>query len=162
MKGGRREGAGRPKGSLNKDTLEKKKVEEAFTRRVLNAADRLFNSQLALAEGTTYLYKIVETGSGKDKKREHVLVTDPDEIKQVLDEAEGTGIVDDTYYYMTTKAPDNKAIDSLLDRAFGKAVMKLGGTGDDGEIKVSVTNYGNQPASQLPTPPVSASTPSGS
>jgi hypothetical protein len=134
-RGGKRNGAGRPEGSLSKATLEKKKIEAAFTQRVLNAADRLFNAQLAIAEGLTHLYRIdeVKDGDGK-KRREHVLVTDPEEIKQFLDEHEGSdGTVDNTYYYLTTKAPDNRAIDSLLDRAFGKATNKTEVTGKDGK-----------------------------
>jgi hypothetical protein len=143
---------GRPKGSLNKTTLEKKKVEEAFTQRVLNAADRLFNAQLALAEGTTHVFKIVETGEGKQKKREHVLVTDPEEIKAFLDEYDGgSGEMNGEYYYLTTKAPDNRAIDSLLDRAFGKAINKTEISGKNGEaIQVNVTNYGDKPSVPIP------------
>lgn len=164
-KGGRRPGSGRPTGSLNKTTLEKKKVEEAFTQRVLTAVDRLFNAQLALAEGITQVYRIDEVGSGKEKRREHVLVTDPEEIKQFLDEHEGMdGTVDDTYYYLTTKAPDNKAIDSLLDRAFGKARQNIGfDGGKDGEpINVNLTNYGNIASPQLPAQAVPATTTPGS
>ena len=134
MKGGKRQGAGRPKGSLNQSTIEKKKAEEMLTDRILKNVDRLFNAQLSLAEGNTYLYKIIETGSGKTAKREHVLVTNPDEIKQFLDEHEGgSGTVDDNYYYLTTKTPDNKAIDSMLDRVFGKAISKTEHTGKHGE-----------------------------
>ncbi len=48
-------------------------------------------------------------------------MTDADEIMAYVD-----GDADrDAYYYITTKLPDNKAIDSLLDRTFGKAEGKL-------------------------------------
>lgn len=133
--GGKRPGAGRKKGSVTTKTLEKRKAEEALHGRILSAVDRIFNAQLALAEGTTFLYRIDETGKGKDKTREHVLVTDPLEIKEVLDETDGIGgKLDSTgeYYIITTKNPDNKAIDSMLDRVFGKATNKTEVTGKNG------------------------------
>src|SRR5215216_442897 len=152
MKGGKREGSGRPEGSLNKKTLEKKAAEEQFINRVIKNVDKLFNAQLALAEGTNFVYRIdyYKDESGK-KQKKFVLVTDPTEIVEVLDETEAMGgVVNENYYIVTTKAPDNKAIDSLMDRAFGKSVTKIAGTGDDGEIKVSVTNYGNNPTLSVP------------
>jgi len=131
-RGGFRENAGSKKGTLKKKTIETKIAEEEFRQRVLKNKDKLFNAQFDLALGTTYLYKIVETGKGDKLKREHVIVTDPNEIKDVLDECDGDGTVDDTYYYMTTKAPDNKAIDSMLDRTFGKAKQGIELTGKEG------------------------------
>ncbi len=133
-RGGKRKGAGRKEGSLNKKTIEKQKAEKAFVQRILQSVDRLFNAQLSLAEGSTFLYRVDEVGEGKDKRREHNLVTDPEEIKEVLDETDGAGgTVDETYYYITTKAPDNKAIDSLLDRAFGKPLSKTALTDPEGK-----------------------------
>lgn len=120
--GGSRDNAGRPKGSQNKATKERKAVEEAFTQRVMEHADDLFNAQYNLATGTAYVYRVDETEDDKGKKkRDHVLVTDPDEIKEVLDETDGSGgVVDENYYYITTRSPSNQAIESLLNRAIGK------------------------------------------
>lgn len=113
---------GRPKGSLNKVTLEKRAVLDAFNQRVMLQADALFNAQFSLAVGTQKVFRIDETEDDKGKvKREHVLVTDPDEIKALLDEHDGgNGEVDGSYYYITTAMPDNRAIDSMLNRTFGK------------------------------------------
>lgn len=109
---------GRPKGSRSKKTLEKEAALEEFQRRVRVAINPLFESQMTIARGCSYLYRIERTGKGKDAKEKHVLVTDPDEIARYLnDELED----DHDYYYITTERPDNKAIDSLLDRTFGKA-----------------------------------------
>lgn len=152
-KGGKRPGAGRPKGSLDTRTLEKKEAEKLFTDRVMKNVDKLFNAQMSIAEGCSYLYRIDQIGEGSKKREEHVLVTDPDEIKQYLD-----GETEGAYYYITTKTPENKAIDSMLDRVFGKAVTKIAGAGDDGEIKVKLTNYGDRPSVQLPTKSLSTST----
>lgn len=123
--GGKRPGAGRKPGSKTKATLEKLKVAEAFNQRVMVKADALFNAQLSLAVGSQKVFRIDETGEGSKTKREHVLVTDPDEIKALLDEHDGSaGVVDGVFYYFTTVTPDNKAIDSMLNRTLGKAMEK--------------------------------------
>jgi hypothetical protein len=113
---------GRPKGSLNKATIEKKEAQRQFIDRVVKNVDRLFNAQISLAEGCSYLYRIEDEGEGKNKKRKHVLVTSPEEIQAYLDD----DVDQDNYYYITTHTPDNKAIDSLMDRAFGKARQTIG------------------------------------
>lgn len=126
-KGGVQPGGGRPKGSLNKSTLEQRKVLEAFNQRVMAKADALFNAQLTLAVGSMKVFRIDETeDSNGKKKREHVLVTDADEIKALLDEHDGNaGVVEGVYYYFQEVAPDNKAIEAMLNRALGKAVDKI-------------------------------------
>lgn len=150
-KGGPRPGSGRPKGKLDKKTLEKLEILRAYKQRILQNADKLFNAQVALAQGISYLYRVDEVGEGKNKKREHVLVTDPEEIKQVLDETDGAGgVCEDHYYYITTKTPDNKAIDSMLDRVFGKATQLLAGTDDEGNEKpLSVINVQTMTPEQI-------------
>lgn len=126
-KGGVQPGSGRPKGSLNKSTLEQRKVLEAFNQRVMAKADALFNAQLTLAVGSMKVFRVDEVeGDGGKKKREHVHVTDADEIKALLDEHDGApGVVDGVYYYFQEVAPDNRAIEALLNRALGKAVDKI-------------------------------------
>lgn len=123
-KGGAREGAGRPKGSLDKKTIEQKKALEKFKLRVFKRVDRLFNAQSSLAEGLQYMIRIETTKDSKGKEiKKHVRVTDPDEMIRALDE--GLGDIDGDYYYLTSKDPDNKALDSLMDRAFGKAPQAI-------------------------------------
>lgn len=139
-KGGKRQGAGRPKGALNKATLEKQAVADAFNQRVMANADALFNAQFSLAVGKASVFRVDEVGKGKDKKRVHTLVTDADEIKALLDEHDGgAGVVDGVFYYITTAQPDNKAIDSLLNRALGrpKETHEHGGK-DGGPIALRV------------------------
>lgn len=113
---------GRPPGKKNKKTLEKEAALEAFQKRVRNQIDPLFDSQYSLARGVSFLYKIVETGKGEKKKREHVLITDPQEIKDYLDNNLDE---EDGYYYITTEKPDNNAIRDMLDRTFGKSPQAL-------------------------------------
>lgn len=125
--GGKRQGAGRKLGSKSRATLEQRKVLEAFNQRVMAKADALFNAQLTLAVGSMKVFRVDETeGDNGKKKREHVHVTDPEEIKALLDEHDGApGVVDGVYYYFQEVAPDNKAIEAMLNRALGKAIDKI-------------------------------------
>lgn len=120
--GGKREGAGRKPGQLEQKTIEKIHVKKAFDQRVMRHADELFLAQYALAVGLTYIYRVEETLLNNGKvKREHILVTDSEEIKRVLDGSDGeSGKIGKDFYIVATNAPDNRAIDSLLDRTFGK------------------------------------------
>lgn len=54
------------------------------------------------------------------KKKRPVVVQDVEEILDVLHELEGTGELNESYYYMTTKEPNPHALDSLVDRVFGR------------------------------------------
>ena len=138
--GGARPGAGRKPGGMNQKTKDRMRILKAYQDRIAHHADTLFNAQFGLAKGQMYLYRIEETGSGKDKKREHVLVTSPEEIKQVLDETDGAGgAVDGNYYYITTKEPDPRAIDSMLDRAFGKPIQVLAGDSEGGPVQLEIS-----------------------
>lgn len=145
--GGKRPGAGRKPGSKTKTTLEKEKVAEAFNQRVLAKADALFNAQLTLAVGSMKVFRIDETeGEGGKKKREHVHVTDADEIKRLLDEHDGAnGLVDGVYYYFSDVLPDNRAIEAMLNRALGKPVDKVEHAGKDGGPIVLKVVYDSRP-----------------
>ena len=109
-------------GSKNKATLEQQAVLAEFNQRILNKADDLFNAQFRLAIGSSKVFRIdEEEGDNGKTKRVHVLVTDPDEIKALLDEHDGAnGEVDGHYYYFSEILPDNRALDSLLNRGLGK------------------------------------------
>lgn len=125
--GGVRPNSGRPFGSLSKKTQEQKIIDEEFKGRILNSVHELLTAQFNIAKGTSYLYRIDEIKDGNDTKKVYVLVDDPREIENVLNECEGTGMMDNHYYYITTKEPDNRALDSLFDRVFGKAPQKIEG-----------------------------------
>jgi hypothetical protein len=132
-KGGKREGAGRKPGGMNKATKEQKIVEQEFKDRVLRSMGIIINSQMNLALGCQYLYKIVtKTDSkGVQHRSKPIMVTDQDEIELYL--AGENKDDNDDYYYLTTDKPDNKALDSLIDRVFGKSISKTEITGKDGE-----------------------------
>ena len=130
-KGGARPGAGRKKGSKDKATIEKERVLAEYRKKIMEHADILFRNQMHLAQGVSYLYKWVK---GKQKP---VLVTNQKEIEQFICEEEGKKVKkedridkDATYYFISTERPDNKAIDSMLDRTFGKSTQPIGGDKD--------------------------------
>lgn len=136
-KGGKRPGAGRRKGSKNRATLEKQIVEEEYKQRVLHSANKLLNAQMNLAEGAQYLYRIDKTkiigpkGGISYRSEKPKLVTDQWEIEEYLAGLTEDGDVEDendpsaAYYYITAEKPDNKALDSLFDRAFGRVPQRL-------------------------------------
>ena len=191
-RGGRRPGAGRPKGAKSWQTVEKEQiraekvaeiqkineeiakgmplgfkrkgytpsevilasdVEDEFKQRIAFSAHKLMNAQMSLALGTQFLYKRVQTWEEgkKEPVYKHVLVNDPTEIRQFLDDPMMTNGED--YYYISTKEPDQKAIDSMLDRLLGKASTRIVGgknaDGEDGPIQVVVANY-NVPTQETP------------
>jgi len=121
---GTKHAGGRPKGSKNPATIERERVAAEVQLRRYRTAHRIFNAQLRLAEGCNYVYEIIETGEGKNKKREHVLVTDPERIRQFLDNGneEGNG---ENYMFITTEKPDGKMIADIFDRAFGKPTQAI-------------------------------------
>lgn len=139
VNGGKRPGAGRPKGKLSPQTYDKIRVLEQYKQKVMKVADKLFKSQLHLADGISYLYKITTFKNGSKSRPE--LITD-----QLTIEAYLTGDLEnekDEYYYITTEPPDNRAIDSMLDRTFGKATQVVEGSGDRGQHVIEIVNAQN-------------------
>lgn len=144
--GGKRPGAGRKKGTKNAATLEREAVLAVYRQRIMVAADTLFHSQLSIARGTHSVYRIDRHGKGSTLRIEHILLEDPREIADALDilangdpngDEEGGG-----FYYITIKQPENRAIDSMLDRALGKVSQNLEHTGaEGGPITVTLTKY---------------------
>jgi len=154
-KGGPQPGSGRPKGKLNKSTIEAMAVKREYLDRVRKNADKLFNAQLSLATGTQMLFVIHTDSKGNRRKPE--LVTDPDIISRFLDENEGVdgsmkvkdyeeGSKCDDYFFITTKVPDSKTISDMLDRAFGKADATLDVTSGGRAIKGASITFEDDPA----------------
>lgn len=130
-KGGARVGAGRPKGKLDPHTLEQMAVREDFNQLTMRAATKLFNAQFGLAVGTQTLFVKYHVGSGKERKTVVETVTDEHLIKEYLidDGLSLNADGDDEYYYISNNPANNNAIDSMLNRALGKAPDKLEITG---------------------------------
>lgn len=129
-RGGVRPGSGRPKGTVEPQTIERERAKTRFLSRVHRTADKLFNAQFQKAVGESFLMvKKSECNSkGTVIKTWHEIVEDPQTIIDYLD-----GNLDDSggeYYYMSTRPADNAAIQGLLDRGFGKATEHVDQTGD--------------------------------
>lgn len=127
-RGGVRPGSGRKKGKLEPQTIEKMKIKTEMERRIARNADRLLNAQMTVALGAQYLIKRTKVPykrNGKTYYRwgNYQRVTDPDEMLGYLDGAFKDS--EDQYYMLTAEKPDVKAIDSMLDRAFGRAPQNL-------------------------------------
>lgn len=138
--------------------LDTEEVTEFINKRIALHSSTLVTSMLSAAMGQQFLYKVVLAVDDKGKpKKKHIQVTDPDEIRQYLDnplEVQG-----EDYFYITEKQPDVNAINSLLDRFMGRATTKVVGAtnpdGSEGPIKVVVANFGGLPAPD-PAPVVEA------
>lgn len=143
--GGKRPGAGRKKGSKSQKTLEKERVLAAVRERILRNADRILDGQMSLAQGQQFLYKIEKElqigpkGAKKYVSSKPKLVTDEWEIRAYLEGLVEDGDMNDendpeaTYYFITTKEPNNMAIDSMFNRAFGKPTERVEHSGPDGD-----------------------------
>lgn len=143
--GGKRPGAGRKPGKKNATTLEKEKVLTAIRQRIMRTADNILDGQLSLARGQQFLYKIEKTriigpkGGVSYRSEKPKLVTSQSEIEEYLEGLIKEGDAQDendpgaTYYFLTTKEPNNMAIDSMLNRVFGTPTKRVEMTGKDGE-----------------------------
>lgn len=142
-RGGARPGAGHPKGKKTQRVIEREAVLRAFRDRVARNADKLLNAQMSLATGTQMLF-VVHTDS-KGSRRKPEMVTDVDVITRFLDENEGMdgtmkvgshaedSKVED-YFFLTTMPPNNQALESLLNRTFGKPQESIDLTSDGEKI----------------------------
>lgn len=136
--GGKRPGAGRPRGKKAPKTLLRLKTLEAYRQRGMQMANRLFDSQLHLAQERSFLYKIEKEviigpkGGRSYKAKKPALVESEWELRQWLegklreadpDEPTKPNDPGATYYYLTVKDPETRAITDILDRTFGTAVQ---------------------------------------
>jgi len=136
--GGKRPGAGRKKGSLNKKTLEQKIVAEAMRQRVLRSAETMMNAHMALAQGLTFLYVIKTITVGKRKQRlKPKLITSQATIEAYLAGELDNGV--DEYYFMSTQKPDGGALNSLWERGLGKVPQPIAGDPDNPIVLEHIT-----------------------
>ena len=131
--GGVRAGAGRPKGQMTDEVKLRNRALRNYRVRVTKLTDKLLNAQLTLALGTAYLIRVDIVNKGqKNERREHVIVTDPNEILQYFNEETDK----DTYYYISTKEPDVRAIRDILERTYGKPEQAVDISSKGEEIKI--------------------------
>lgn len=126
--GGARPGSGRPKGSMNQETKDRLALKKELQDRIARQADRLFNAQFNLALGEQYLMCKRKVGSGA-KERTVVEVVDNLETIKAYINGELEENDREEYHFISTKPANGMALDSMLDRAFGKADSKVENTG---------------------------------
>lgn len=135
--------AGRKKGTKNPATLQREAVAAAINQQIMQQAAGIVRSTLIPAFGVNYVYRIDEEKSSKGNVigRKHVLVTDPYEIQDALDQIhQFSQAGEEKYYYVTTEKPDFKAGESLLNRALGKAKESIEHSNPDGNLKTIIVN----------------------
>lgn len=133
---------GRPPGSKSPATIDRDEAIRQFRERVSKNASTLFDLQMGLAKGAQYLLRIdkewVKTGTKRDgqengfwRNLKPVRVENPEEMRQYLEDEFCNGDAEDdqdpsaAYYFLVAKDPSNQAIDSMLDRTFGRAKSEL-------------------------------------
>ncbi len=132
--GGKRPGAGKPKGSKSTRTIERDEALRQFRQTVQNATQHLIQRQMGLAVGSQYLYKI------KKGEQEPIRVTADWELEAFLrGDFEDPKESNYTYYFLTTKDPDNRALDSLFNRTYGKATDNLDVTSGGQPINIDIS-----------------------
>lgn len=132
---GKKGGYGK-RGKKAKTTLDREAALKAWQDGVVKRSQGLLNVQSMLALGSIKVFRIdshwEDSSNGKTKykvKSKPRLVTNNNEIIAALDFEFGTGLEDPnddtTYYFVTTKDPDGQAINSLMDRTFGRPKESL-------------------------------------
>lgn len=122
-RGGARKGAGRPKGKMEEATLMRMRAEAQMRKIIAANASELVTELMKLAIGYPHLYQL-RSRTNKDGKKlspESILIRDDKLLVEVIaDPKKYSG-----KYYVSIDAPKQSAIDSLLDRGFGKAKQSV-------------------------------------
>lgn len=105
--GGKREGAGRPKGTVNPSTLTKEAARDALRQIVLREMEGLTAAQIAHAKGLSYLV-------GRDKAGKFKKLTSDEADKALSGESEYTLVE------VWEKDPSVQAFTDLMNRALDK------------------------------------------
>ncbi len=137
IRGGKQPGSGRPRGAKSQSTIDREKVLEMAKDIIAGRTRKLIDTQTILATGAIKIFKIHYHWEGSAKKRTLIkdkpqIVENDQEIIHVIDHEFGSGQMgnpndhdyDDEeydYFFVMTKDPDNQAINSLMDRTFGRA-----------------------------------------
>ena len=99
--------------------------------RVVRELDPLIDAHMALAKGLMHLFRIDEEKNAKGQMiRKHVMVTDPEEMREALDSLEPGGDKMDKYYYLSSKEPDGRSLEYLTSQVVGKPKESIEHTGD--------------------------------
>jgi hypothetical protein len=106
--GGKREGAGKPKGTKNASTISKEQAREALRAVVMAHMQDMLRAQIAHAKGIGHLFT-------RDKSGKFTKIENETQIDQLL--TEGTEHED---YWIFAKDPSVQAFTDLMNRALDK------------------------------------------
>ena len=122
-----------------KRTLLLEEVQKEIQRRLVERSLKLIDTQTVIAHGTIKVFKITYSMIGKKKVRNPPeLVTNDEEIASAIAYEYSDGEcpnTDDEYFFISTVAPDGKAIESQLNRLLGKAPQSIDLTTKGKEFK---------------------------
>jgi hypothetical protein len=107
-RGGKRPGAGMPKGHVTRKTIEKEAARAAVRQMVLEHMKPLVQAQIAHAIGIGHVYT-------RDKAGKFNKIENQAEIDRLLTEG-----VEDEHYWIFTKDPSVQAFTDLMNRAIDK------------------------------------------
>jgi hypothetical protein len=110
-RGGARPNSGPKKGALYKNTLAKQEHERQLRARVAGDVDALYEALRSAAIGVTHLMARDKDGTWKE-------VTEPATMAKVLNSG-------DTFYRLTARNPDVRALINLFDRLCGSATQAI-------------------------------------
>lgn len=119
-RGGKRSGAGRPKGTRNPATITKEQAREALRQTVLKHMDGMLAAQIAHSKGIGHLYT-------RDKHGKFTKIENQAEIDRLLSEGD-----EDRDYWIFSKDPSVQAFTDLLNRALDKPAEHVEMTGANG------------------------------
>jgi hypothetical protein len=108
-RGGRRPGAGKPKGYKHANTLAKEELRRQLAERVARDFEALTDAQIQLALGVRHTFR-------RDVNGRWVHLIDPQEIQEALNSG-----ADGDVYWIYAKPPSIRAFAYLTDQAIGKA-----------------------------------------
>jgi hypothetical protein len=128
MRGGKRPGAGRPKGTKDPQTKARQLVEDEFRAFMLREKKALWRAQLARALGTFVVMEARRDGT-------YARVTDPVKIERLMAKPEGEG------YFIEAQAPDTQLVKEINNRIMGvpTQVHELGGA-DGAPLSVTIVH----------------------
>jgi hypothetical protein len=121
--GGKRLGAGKPKGTKNRGTLEKEAARELVRQLITDRLGPLIEAQLAHAEGLKYLVTR-DKRTGKFIRVTEAMARAKGQADPLADHEETIEVWE--------KDPSVQAFTDLLNRALDKPAEQLKVTGDDG------------------------------
>jgi hypothetical protein len=124
-RGGKRPGAGRPKGTKDPHTKSRQLVEEEYRAFMLRERKALWLAQLARALGSFVVMQARDDGT-------YTRVTSPRLIEQLMAQPEGRA------YYIEAQAPDTQLVKEINNRTMGVPTQPHELAGADG-APLSVT-----------------------